>query len=136
IRARGIRCHLDQFKLGEVFHVMGDGSIHQRPNTGIAKWESWCISDSNYVRSTTGIRAALIRLKAANTKRWLRGKWELWLLQEFLRAMIQDVRARVAGHRVSCEINAGNIVHLLAPRALAVAELENFLDSALPSAES
>lgn len=131
VRERRIKCNLNDIRLSTMLAMSSSGEIRRQPTFTLAEWERMGINDPTYVRDIAGLKQKHQILSAHSAKIWLRGKWELWFFQEFIRAMVAAVRAGVGGHVVSCEVNAGNIVQLLAPRTCAIPELEAYLDTNL-----
>jgi hypothetical protein len=134
VRRRGFRAHLGNLRLPSCFHFDANGNLIRQLNAGLRAWEQQCVSDPNYRRNIRQLQADNVLLNSLDWKRWLRGKWELWFMQEFLRVMINDVRARVSGHVITCDIHAGNVVQLLAPRAPIPNSLREFVNAQLPAA--
>jgi hypothetical protein len=131
IRARQFKTRLNDFKLSSIFSFRADGELTRRAKSGISAWEQQCLRDATYTRNIQQVKANIATLKLHSQKGWLRGKWELWFMQEFVRVMIADVRAKVADHSVGCDIHTGNAVQLLAPRAVSPQLLTNFLATQL-----
>jgi len=129
VRTRQFKTRLNDFKLSTIFGFHADGELFRKTNTGIGCWEQQCLRDATYIRNIPHLKANYTALKQHPQKKWLRGKWELWFMQEFIRVMITDIRAKVADHAVTCDIHSGNAVQLLAPRTITPPQLNNLLDA-------
>lgn len=133
LRRKGVPVALQNLNLAEMFSL--DAELRVRRMNGTI----------SYLRDKTGVpdspalwadlRSVIRSLRPVNPKRFVRGKFEVWFLVQFVKAAIEHLQR--AAHAASGDIEVpvrverSNVIALLAPYAVMPASLDAFLDSQL-----
>jgi hypothetical protein len=82
----------------------------------------------NNVPVARSVRMAATELRrCGEPKRYVRGKWELWFFEKFLRLLLVVLANNGNNPRSRVQINAKNIVDIIGPRCRTPHELAQFL---------
>jgi hypothetical protein len=129
-RSEGKKPNMSNVDMGKVVTLAEGGNVRKRPE-GFGEFRGACGVDGNV--SHRGLKRFILRLKREPAKRWLRGKYELWFLQQFLNhsfEMLIRANGRSRGTRKILRpkaLEGGDLVELLSGRVAYPEELIEFL---------
>jgi hypothetical protein len=135
LRRRGFRPNLSNVKLERCIDFRNRGQI-RRKSSCFREFQVAIGVEAANLRALE-IRGELKELEVNECKRWLRGKYELWFLEKFLRAMFGELererkmkkeRRRIVPPRA---LEQGDLVELLAGRLSYPDSVVGFLTAAL-----
>jgi hypothetical protein len=129
-RSEGKKPNMSNVNMGKVVTLEEGGGVRRR-REGFGEFRGACGIDENV--SYRGLKKFILSLKREPAKRWLRGKYELWFLQQFLNRsfeMLIRANGRARGTRKISRpkaLEGGDLVELLSGRVAYPEELIKFL---------
>ena len=133
VRRAGLQANLNNIDLKHIFAI--DDSLHISRRHGILAY--LCKVTSVPVKSIDwrSLRSTMRELQTMNAKRFVRGKFEIWFLVQYLKKAIEHLTTAAQGQGGSLDvlvrISLTNVVALLAPRLPCPTSVDAFLSKHL-----